>query len=451
MLAFNLLNKSTINLNFSVSFIKNLKFAKIFSRNFFAVNSMTSNLKHSQKRNSTLTKIFSHQQTSKSFSESQRSERTFYFTEQEAYSMNEHDRMILQLDSSSVPLTTLPKFMKELAEYCYLLSKYKEYTKGWKYVSNFFYSNLSNFTNEDFKFYVKVLAYTLFLGSKEDFWSKISEEFLKRNWDKQSLLELMNCFNLVQIKSHSLWKPVVDRLKTSSFSYDAFEDNTMVAAILGNVDYTAADSIWEMLLSKLENQEIKEETFDLSMVIKAASSIKLRLPERKTAFYDKVRRHIEDNFNNFQPNALYSIFTEYLKLFELNSEEVSKYVIQIVDKIGAANDYMRFGFCHQLLTLCKKYPDIIATLKENKHALPNNFYIPTEEMVNQYYAVIEESILNGRNLSKANESYNQFWEKYCDSLGFNLDFAKDMFINGAANYTAIQEIFPSNGEKKHDH
>jgi hypothetical protein len=219
----------------------------------------------------------------------------------------------------------------------------------------------------------------------------------------------------------------------------------LIAAVLGTVGYTADDSIWETLLSKLENEEIKEESFELSMVIRAAISIKERLPERKTAFYEKIKRHTEDNFNNFQPNALYSIFNEYLSLFELKGDEVSKYVIQIIDKIGAANDYMRFGFCHQLLILCKRFPEIIPTLKENKHALPNNFYIPTEEMVNEYANVLELTLNTSRN---GGESYDQFWEKYSDTLGFNVEFAKDMRVNGAANFTAIQEIFPSKEENR---
>jgi hypothetical protein len=436
MLAFNLLNRSKFTIKSSLNIAKSLKVSKLLYRNFFTINRAVTS-------NSPVTKsITKFSLISKKFSESadqssQRSERTFYFTEQEAYSMNEHDRMILQLDSSSVPLTTLPKFMKELAEYCYVLSKYKEYTKGWKYLGNFFYSNLSNFTNEDFKFYSQIFAYTLFKGTKEDFWEKISEEFSRRNWDKESFLDLINCFNLSQVKSHAFWKSIVE--KSRNYTIDTFQENCMIAAILGNVQYTADDAIWEQLLSKLELEEIKEGTFDLAVVINAANSIKEKLPERKTELYEKIRKHVEENFNTFSPDALYSIFGEYLKLFDLNGEEVSRYVIQIADKIGLANDYIRFGFIHQLLLLCKRFPEIIPTLTQNRHILPNNFVVPTEEMVHNYSDAISQTMMS--DIDKGAVSFNQFWEKYSESFGINVDFAKDMFVTGVANYNAISEIF----------
>lgn len=444
MLAFNLLNQGKLTMKSSLNLAKNLKITKLVNRNFFSISRLPSTNSSSIKsltKFSLLSKKFSE---SSEQAQSQGGERTFYFTEQEAYSMNEHDRMILQLDSSSVPLTTLPKFMKELTEYCFMLSKYKEYTKGWKYVGNFFYSNLSNFTNEDFKFYTKIFAYTLFTGGKEDFWGKISEEFTRRNWDKSSFLELLNCFNLAQVKSHAIWKNVSEKL--NNYSLDTFQENVLVAAILGNVEYTAEDPIWEQLLVKLENEDVKEGKFDLALVIKAANSIKERLPERKTVFYEKIKQHVDDNFNTFSPDALYSIFGEYLRLFNLNGEEISKYVILIVDKIGAANDYMRFGFIHQLLLLCKRYPVIITTLNENRHILPNNFVVPTQEIVDSYNNVVSEAMFSIN--EKRVESYNQFWERYSETFGFNVDFAKDMLINGFANRDAMSEIFPSNEKQE---
>jgi hypothetical protein len=445
MLAFNLLNKSRFNSKPLANL--NLKFSKLFFRNFFSLSRMSNYNSFKTIRNSSNFTKFSYKPTFKTFSESQQSnERTFYFTEQEAYSMNEHDRMILQLDSGSVPLTTLPKFMKELGEYCFLLSKYKEYTKGWKYVSNFFYSNLTNFTNEDFIFYTAILSYTLYRGNQEDFWEKIAEEFSRRTWDKKSFLELVNCFNISGVKGHSFWKTVVDKL--NNYSLDTFTENILIAAILGNVEYTAEDPIWATLLSRLENEEIKEETFDLAMVMRAAVSIKERLPERKTGIYDKIKRHFEDNFSNFPPDALYSIFNEYIKLFEPNGEEVSKYVILIADKIGAANDYMRFGFIHQLLILCNKYREIIPTLNQNKHILPNSFAIPTDEMVGDYAQALNATIYNPNNLQKGAETYYKFWEKYAEIIGLNVDFAKDMLINGPANYEAFTETFPHKAEQK---
>jgi hypothetical protein len=437
MLAFNLLNKSRINLKSTLNLAKNIKFSKLIYRNFLTI-SRISTIHSVSNKSRTKFSIISKQFSESEQFQSQKQERTFYFTEQEAYSMNEHDRMILQLDSSSVPLTTLPKFMKELAEYCFFLSKYKEYTKGWKYIGNFFYSNLSNFTNEDFKFYVLIFGYTFYRGGNEDFWEKISNEFLRRNFDKVTFLELLNSFNLAELKSHSFWKSAVEKL--GNYSFDTFQENIEIAAILGNVEYTADDPIWEQLLVRLENEEVKEGTFDLAMVVKAANSFKEKLPERKTQFYEKIRRHVEDNFSTFSPDALYSIFGEYLRLFDLNGDEVSKYVILIVDKIGAANDYMRFGFIHQLLLLCKRFPEIIPTLNQNRHILPNNFTIPTEEIVNNYSEVINETLFSN---AKGEESYNKFWERYSESFGFNVDFAKDMLVTGAAHYEAFKEIFPS--------
>ena len=444
MLAFNFLINSRINSK-PLSNL-NLRYSKVFFRNFFSNGKMSKINSLKTFNNSSNFNKFSYTSAFKNFSESQQSnERTFYFTEQEAYSMNEHDSMIVQLDSGSVPLTTLPKFMKELAEYCFLLSKYKEYLKGWNYVSNFFYSNLTNFTNEDFKFYTAILSYTLYNGNQEDFWEKISTEFTRRTWDKSTFLELINCFNIVKVTGHSFWKTVVDKLQ--NYSLDNFREYVLITAILGTVEYTAEDPIWATLLSKLENEEIKEETFDLAMVMRAAVSIKERLPERKTGFYDKIKRHFEDNFNSFSPDALYSILNEYIKLFEPNGEEVSKYVILISDKIGAANDSMRFGFIHQLLILCNTYSEIIPTLNQNKHILPNTFAIPTQEMVRDYAKALNEAIYNPINTEKGDETYYKFWEKYAEILGLNVDFAKEMLINGAANYEAISEIFPEKPQK----
>src|SRR5690242_12091713 len=53
-----------------------------------------------------------------------------YLSDTEAYYINEHDRSILLLDSNSVSKSSLAKFMKELLDHCYYLSKYYSNMKG---------------------------------------------------------------------------------------------------------------------------------------------------------------------------------------------------------------------------------------------------------------------------------------------------------------------------------
>jgi hypothetical protein len=369
-------------------------------------------------------------------SESEENKKTLYLNQQEAYMMNEHDRMIVQLTSSVVPMTALPKFMRELLEICFMLSKYKDYVKGWDLVAKFLVQNLKNFTNEDLEFYVGVFCLTRYEGSSADFWSVVGQEILTRSLGKQSVMNLINFFVIAECMEVEFITKMVRKLET--FELKDYNDFILLAGDLGHVNYPAEDPIWETILSNVENYEVQAKDIPATYLLRAANALKARV-QRDSPFYEKVRVYFLNNFKSIQAEYIPVLCKEFVKLTPPRAEDFVQIVLQSLPALSNATQYAKFEFYKIILEWCSQNPNLRADLLNNKQNLGQSFVVPSAELVAEFnkYQSDLSNLKDGLQIEALHEN---FWLKHAQSVGFNTAFAQSAAVDGIFNYEALSSI-----------
>jgi hypothetical protein len=359
-----------------------------------------------------------------------------YLNQQEAYILNEHDRMCVQLSSNSVPMTNLPKFMRELTEYCYLLSKYKEYIKGWNYIFTFYSQNLSNFSIEDLEFYVEIFSVTNYY--EEKLWMNTLEEILKRPLDKQRVLSFLLKLSLTNFRYDEIFSRFARKVEEFELNY---EDSLALSYCFGILYENKNDPIWERLLSNLENSEIiinKKST--LSALLNSVIIFK-RQVNRDSPFYGKVIDYFNNNFDSIHPEDVVYSTMYFTEITSPNSEEIVRLIVRSLEKMTSASEFAKFFFYKNVLNWCVKDVSIITALNSAKNLLPSDFIIPTTNLIKDYDQFDSKMKELGPILSEERHSLNQnFWISNADKIGFNSASAQHYYLNGVADYESVKQV-----------
>lgn len=371
------------------------------------------------------------------FSEAEtESRKTLYLNEQEAYQMNEHDRMITQLTSNVVPMTSLPKFMKELLEYCFLLSKYKDYVSGWTYVSKFFAENLKNFTNEDLEHYANLFCLTGYSGHNETFWSEVGQEILNRTLSKDGVLNYINMFSVNNVMSKEFLTQLVRKLE--NFELKNYTEFILLAGDLGLMNYPNTDPIWESILANVENQEVHIKDFSPACLIKAAVSLKVNV-QRDSIFYENVRVYFLSNFKSIQPEYIPYVCQDFVKLYPPSVSDLVQLISQSFPAVTNASEYAKFEFYKLIFQWCRENPNLRNELDNNKNIIGQNFVVPSTQLLTDF-ANYQSQLEVLKDLEQVEALHESFWLKYATPLGFNTSFAQNVAHHGINNYEALRTI-----------
>lgn len=381
----------------------------------------------------------------KFFSESTAEGPKLFLTQQEAYILNEHDRMLIQLNSNSVPLTVMPKFMKELAQYCYSLSKYKQYIKGWQYVAKFFSENLKNFTNEELFTYLFIFAYTKYLGENYPrFWDEVCEEVLSRTLNKEDYLDFLKALNLVEYKNQDVVSKLVSKLDSYTMDYT---DNLRLGVYLESLYDNKSDPIWEKILSAVENKDIVLEKLPTAFIFNFVNVMKTHV-SRDSPLYAKVDQFYHQNFNSLHPEDALAVNIAYVSLNKFSTEELADIIVQTVRKIVNATEYSRFYYYTTILHWCVNHPKLIDALLAHKDSFPGNFVIPTKSLVNDFADLVNQ--ISSQGIAQNAEGHSliqKFSEKYAEQIGYKVSFAQQAFADGFFNIEAITKLKESQEKK----
>jgi hypothetical protein len=374
---------------------------------------------------------------SRKFSEAEtESKKTIYLNQQEAHMMNEHDRMITQLTSNVVPMTALPKFMKELLEYCFLLSKYKDYVVGWTYISKFFAENLKNFTNEDLEHYTNIFCLTGYQGHNDTFWSDVGQEILNRTLSKDGVLNYINLFAVNQVMSNEYLTQLVRKLE--NFQLNNYSDFILLAGDLGQMNFPKNDTIWETILANIESKDIQIKDFSPPYLIKAAISLKQNV-QRDSPFYENVRNYFLSNFKSIQAEYIPSVCQDFVKLNPPSVSDLVQLISQSFPSVSSASDYAKFEFYKLILQWCQENSSLRTELENSKNIIGQNFVVPTMQLLKDF-ADYQSQLKTLKHLEEIEALHESFWVKYATPLGFNTAFAQSVAHHGIYNYDALRTI-----------
>jgi hypothetical protein len=353
--------------------------------------------------------------------------------QRESYLWNEHDRMIVQLDNNVVPLTSLPKFMKELIEICNSLNRYIDYIKGWDYAAKFFHQNLKNFNNEDFSFYVIVLAYNNFNLESQNIWPEIETELLSRTLDKQTVINLMSNLVHCEFVSQDFW-PTALR-KVEAYNNLIYEDYITLANILDATGLTINDPIWETILSQVENSAVPNKiNFPITYLPRAVLALQ-KNTKRDSSFYAVIINYLDQNINNV-PSAFLGIFLElYQKIKKFNNSELATLILQTFPLAQKDKSYGKFVFYEFVFKSCVLNSGLRNTLESLK--LPEGFVLPSASFIGEY-----GKYLNELEVSKpeAHEKIvENFWAIHSQNIGVRVSQAITYSLYGLFESNTISE------------
>jgi hypothetical protein len=353
--------------------------------------------------------------------------------QREAYLWNEHDRMIVQLDNNVVPLTSMPKFMKDLMEICRLLNKYITYISGWDYVAKFFHQNLKNFNNEDFYNYVLIFAYNNFNLESQNIWPEIEKELLSRTLDKQTVINLMS--NLIHCEhiSQDFW-PAVLR-KVEAYNNLNYENYITLANILDATRIESNDPIWETILSQVENSPIPNKIdFPITYFPRAFLALK-KNTQRDSPFYSNIVNYLDQNIDKV-PSDFLAIFLElYQKIKNFDTSDLAKLIAQTFSLSQRGSMYGKFKFYEFVFESCVKNSGLRNALEGLR--LPEDFVLPSNSFIGEY-----GKYLNDLEISKPDcqeKIVENFWSTHSQNLGVK--------VSQAVNYTLF-DLFENNTIKE---
>jgi hypothetical protein len=373
----------------------------------------------------------------RNFSEAEtESKKTVYLNQQEAYMMNEHDRMITQLTSNVVPMNALPKFMRELLEYCFMLSKYKDYVRGWTYVSKFFAENLKNFTNEDLEHYASIFCLTAYAGHNDTFWSEVGQEILNRTLHKDAVLNYITLFSVNPVMSTEYITQLVRKLE--NFQLKNYSDFIILAGDLGLLNFPKNDPIWETILANVENQEVQAKDFSPAYLLKAANSLKENV-QRDSPFYENVRVYFLNNFKTIQAELLPSVCLDFVKLVPPSAQDLVQLISQSLPALANASEYAKLEFYKLILQWCQEHSSLRTELENNKQILGQNFVVPTTQLLTDF-ANYQSQLKTLKDPEQVEALHESFWVKYAPTLGFNTAFAQSASQHGIYNFEALSTI-----------
>ena len=367
----------------------------------------------------------------KSFSE----EKTFHLDQSEAYLWNEHDRMVVQLNSNVVPMTALPKFMKELLEICIVLNKYRDYVKGWDYAAKFFHENLKNFTNEDLYFYISAMALNNYPATISNFYSDIGKEVLSRTLDKNIVLDLMSSFLLSHSNDQEFWIGIVR--KVEGYTNLQYEDNIRLAALLGETQISASDPIWETILSKVENSNVVKGDIPLTYYLRAAYALKQRV-QRDSPFYSNVIIFVEKNIKSVPADFVASFLNLWTKFKGTIPSDVVEILGQTFPLLKNATDYGKFEFYKLVFDLCLENPNLRNTLESSKAKIGENFFVPSSSFITDYGNYVSQATTYKSDALK--KAHERFWSTHAQKIGLKESQAIAYSTIGFTNFDTMTDL-----------
>ncbi len=364
--------------------------------------------------------------------------------ETEAYALNEHDKIIVQIDNNTIPLTSLPKTMKDLMGYSYTLSQYKEHINGWGYIIQFFEQNIKNFTNEDLDFYSDIFAKVNLVG-EGNFWDIIVNEYSSRSLDKKRLLDLLKNLSFVNYKNQEMLSNLINQSLEQNLNY---VDYLSLAASIGEIYMGNNDSsVWETIISNLEGREMKTDDLagQLPPTVFLSAALMLK-DKRESDITTHAVNFYNSNFNLISSEYQGAATSMYMNL--INNQELmssgGRLIAQTLNSIAGASEIAKFTFYVQVLRLIGNNTGLLAQL--NNESLPSFFVVPSAEYARDFVE-FENRLATMGNMKSDSvvEMNNSFWIRHSEKVGFNIAFAQSAYLDGYSNVNALNNL----GDAKH--
>jgi hypothetical protein len=355
----------------------------------------------------------------KRFSRREETEQEFYLSEAESYRWNEHDRMILQLESRSVPNQNLPKFMKELLDYSYALRKYKHYIKGYNYAARFFIDNIKSFTNEEFVNFAKIFGDVEYnRPNGEPFWSLIAEEVVRRELNKDEIIQFLS-ISILKYENIKLWGEILEKVQRMSLSQQDYVSLASVSGIKGvnipeNLWNSIANSINTIEISKLSEEELEKLLYATYHIYNGSSNTQIGFLE---PLFSKLQKYYEDNQFKLSPNTLLLFSIIYKYVAKLENDGITKLIIEVSQKYAVADEKAKLDFYKEFMKWCDVNPQLVKNLSSNIQVMGKGFKLPTAEVVTTFNSLLRES--NWNDPKEHGQAINNFWEQYGPKIGIN--------------------------------
>lgn len=350
----------------------------------------------------------------KSFSSSSK---YVYLNQNEALMMNEHDRILSQLENNAIPEANMKNVIQELTNYCESLSQYKDYMKGWDHISDYFSKNVEKLSNQELINNLQTLTGAGYIPENTLVLNRLYDNLLTRQIPQQDFLNAVYGAGIIRYNGPHFWRGVIDKIQ--SYNLSTLEAANLIVS-LADSGVNKNDKIFETLSEKLNNVDFaKFKEHELISLFFAISNL-LQNEELKS----KALEFIMNNYSSFNFHALpvIAIAAENLNIGEDN---LSKLVLEIAKNYKHLNQITRFDFYKNLLTWCNKYPNLLSKLKDK-----NSLYSMPLPELDTIKAFSELNDISDDKQDLKQQSYNEFYEKYAESMGFNPEFAKDFnFLN----------------------
>jgi hypothetical protein len=355
---------------------------------------------------------------------------TFY-SQEELYVLNEHDRIILQLESNTA--TDIPKSMKDLLNLCLQVAHLKFYVKGWGLLSEYFTTNCKSLSNKDFFEFVKALGLSSFADDK--LWERASESFLERQFEEAEFFELLN-YITPYVNNTQFFEAVIE--KYQKLDKSPKRAINMITS-LGFHKYEPNPKTWDIILQDLKKIDLTKISEDeLDTYLYAAGSIKDLNKENDTSFDRDVYNYFIANMEKCG-TATVAFCIYYLdRLSYTTIDDLTRLCILVSKGYRDLTQSSKIEFFTKLLIILSHRTDLLKSLKANSQLLA--FPIPNEDMIKGYQLVVDE-FDKPNNIMESKKASDSFFDKYSQEMGFNPQFAKNYSMNIAYGIDELNKDF----------
>ena len=335
-----------------------------------------------------------------------------YLSQNEALLMNEHDRIMIQIENNAIPESNMKTVIQELTNYCASLSQYKDYMRGWTFIANHFSKNVEKYSNEEFIRNLMILNNACYVPENILILNKIYENLLIRQLPKNDFLNAINGASTINFKDSQFWRGVVTKLE--NYDLDIIESANIINS-LSNSGISKDDEIFINLSENIKKANLPTcKEHELISIFFAVAY----LPQNNK-LKEKALEFINNNYNSFNFHAL-PVIVMAAENIGLDEAELSKLILEVAKNYKHLNQVTRFDFYRKLLLWSNKYTNLLDSLKSKNllYSMP----LPDPEAVKAFNEL--SNIPNDKKTLKR-QLINEFYDKYAESMGFNPEYAKD--------------------------
>jgi hypothetical protein len=341
-----------------------------------------------------------------------------YLSQQELYILNEHDRVVLQLESNAVQ--DIQKSMNDLLKLCQNVAHLKHYVKGWELLANYFAANCRSLSNKDYLNYIQTFSSTGL--AIEKIWDSACESFLEREFDEAEFFDALTAIT-PNIPNSQLLESVIEKYQKLEKSPKRAID--MLISI-GYNRYEPNVKSWDIILQDLKKIDLtKIAEADLMKYVYAAGFVKDLGKQGETTFDKDVYSYFTSVMEKCGTATLARVFQYFDKLSFTTTDDLTRICILVSKGYRDITQSTKFEFYTHLLLALHHRSDLLKSLTANSKML--SFPIPSDIMIKEYKEL--SGILdNNLGIMEAKMASDSFWDKWAPEMGFNPQFAKDFSL-----------------------